>query len=117
MSFPSEKFSENFGGKSWLQRSNVPTDDKIKNYLFINHVVTFFKFCWNLEITLELVGTTYHPFRVYVGTKKSSNGVQKSSNGKTAINNQLIRSDFGLLLERWNVGARNDRHSNQINFL
>jgi len=106
--FLSKKFHENFGGEKWFQRSNVPTDTKSNNYNINNQLFIFLLFCWNLVFLLEPVGTCWNGFLHSVGTIFCSNSVLERSNETISIKYQSVKSNKMSLLERWNVGTKNN---------
>jgi hypothetical protein len=76
----------------------------------------FVSVCWNVIFVLEHVGTINSIFRCCVGTKKVFHKMLERSNKQSYANNQTYIQNNGLLLERWYVGAGNDRQPHIKNF-
>jgi len=108
LTFRSKNFTQNFCREKWFQRSNVPTNMNLKVYTIINQYFNNLYFCWNFIFLLEPVGTCWTYFFHSVGTIFSSNSPLKGSNISTGINYQLVTCKKWSLLERWNVGTKND---------
>lgn len=110
--FRSENFRQNFYREKWYQRSNVPTIRKYNNYNINYQLFIFYLLCWNLVFMLEPVGTCWTCFLHSVGTIFRSNTVLERSNKIISIKYQSVNRVKLVLLERWDVGTKNNTQPN-----